>query len=212
MNSMRQLGTALLYAAISVVLVVGGLSLALAEGGLNNPRSTPRPSPTLFSTSAPATQISATAPLPPSATPQIVYISATPMGAATQPMLATPTATATLRLYPTATRSYYPTPVHCGPYYGWVRSYVVQQGDTLFHISQLYRTTVTALQIANCLPGTVIYPGQLLWVPNVPTSTPGVTLIPTFPTDTAVPTEPLTLTPAPYFTETAAPTSTTPGP
>jgi hypothetical protein len=132
-------------------------------------------------------------------------VTATPPSTATaQPSLAA--ATATLHIYPTSTtRVYYPTPVRCGPYYGWIKSYRVQPGDTLYHISTLYQTTVTALQTANCLPGTFIYPGELLWVPNVPTITPGATIIPTFATPT---TELPTLTPIPYFTETAAPTVT----
>ncbi len=213
MNSMRQLGTALFYALVSVVLVIGGLSLAMAEGGLNAPRPTAKPSPTLFATETSAAQANPTSVVPASATPQIVYVTGTqpftatqPLALTTQPLVTAPTAT--LRIYPTSTtRIYYPTPVRCGPYYGWIKAYTVQQGDTLYHISMLYQTTVNALQIANCLPGTFIYPGELLWVPNVPTITPGATIIPTFPSSTSVPTEPLTSTPLP-FTETVAPTIT----
>jgi hypothetical protein len=213
MNSMRQLGTALLYALVSVVLVVGGLSLALTEGGISAPRPTAKPSPTLFTSSTPEALSSPTAPFAGSPTPLVVSVTATQPIATTQPVTATTqpvlsaTPTATLRLYPTATTRYNPTPVRCGPYYGWIKSYTVQQGDTLYHISTLYQTTVSALQVANCLQGTFIYPGELLWVPNVPTITPGATIIPTFASPT---TELPTLTPIPYFTETAtiAPTPT----
>ncbi len=202
MNSMRQLGTALFYALVSVVLVVGGLSLALAEGKGNVSSPTAEPSPTLFASGTPEALANSTEPVPVSSTPQIVYVTATEAFTATQrfPSIAAPTATQYVYVYPTATtRVVYPTPVHCGPYYGWIKAYTVQQGDTLFHISTLYHTTVTALQVANCLPGTFIYPGQLLWVPNVPTITPGVTVIPTFPTATdLLPTE----TSTPPFTET----------
>ena len=205
MNSMRQLGTALFYALVSVVLVVGGLSLALAEGGINAAHPTAKPSPTLYASSTPIPQSSPTAPSTSSSTPQIVYVTETqPFSATSQPAISTATATLRVVVFPTSTaRGYYPTPVRCGPYYGWIKGYTVQQGDTLFHISTLYQTTVTALQAANCLQGTFIYPGELLWVPNVPTITPGATIIPTFATPT---TELPTLTPIPYFTETAAPT------
>ncbi len=211
MNSMRQLGTALFYALVSVVLVVGGLSLALAEGGINAPRPTAKPSPTLFSSSTPETPVSPTVPVAASSTPQIVYVTATQSFTATQlfPSIAAPSATQYVYLYPTATiRVYYPTPVHCGPYYGWIKGYTVQQGDTLYHISTLYQTTVTALQVANCLPGTFIYPGELLWVPNVPTITPGATIIPTFPTSTTEAPPTVTDTPMPSPTDTAVPSPT----
>lgn len=215
MNSLRQLGTGLLYAVVSVVLVVGGLSLALAEGGSGSGSPTLQPSPTLLvptnsqssiatpimPTAAPASSATSQAPAA-TATPQALVITATPI------ILPSPTSRPYASPRPTSTRAFYPTPFHCGPYSGWVLSYTVQPGDTLFHIATLYRTTVSALQIANCIPGTLILPGERLWVPNVPTVTPGVTVIPTFPTLTAVPTEPLTLTPLPYYTETAVPSNT----
>lgn len=63
----------------------------------------------------------------------------------------------------------------CGSHSGWIQ-YTVQAGDTLFKISQLYRTTVSQLQQANCLgSSSTIFVGQKLWVPNVSTSTPAVT-------------------------------------
>jgi LysM repeat protein len=208
MNSVRQLGSGLVYAVVSVVLVVGGLSLALAEGTVNAPPPSAKPSPTLFLPSAtvPPAVSTATeeAAVAASSTPQVLTITTAP--AATQKIIvASPTAS--LRPLPTSTRAFYPTAVHCGPYSGWVKNYVVQPGDTLYHISTLYRTTVNALQAANCQQNTIIVPGELLWVPNVATSTPGVTIIPTF----ATPTETLTpppATPIPALSETATPTPT----
>ncbi len=219
MSSMRQLGSGLLYALVSVVLVVGGLSLALAEGGINAPPtglpSSTSPVPSAGSTAAPGpTPIPSVAP---SATVQVVIPTAT--GVVIVPsataIVIVPSATGyvqpapSLRPVASSTRPVYATAISCGPYYGWIRNYTVQPGDTLFHIATLYRTTVSALQVANCKSTAIIFPGEHLWVPNVPTITPGVTLIPTFATSTPVPTEPLTLTPVPsYFTETAIPTET----
>jgi hypothetical protein len=210
MNSMRQLGTALFYALVSVVLVVGGLSLAMAEGGLKASSATAQPSPTLSASSTPQPLSSPTGPSAASPTPLVASatqpIVVTQLVTATaQPGTSTSAAIATVYTYPTSTsRVYYPpTPKRCGPYYGWIKAYTVQQGDTLYHISTLYRTTVTELQVANCLAGTFIYPGELLWVPNVPTVTPGVTLIPTFDTPTTEPSS----TPEPP-TESVPPTAT----
>jgi LysM domain-containing protein len=209
MSSLRQLGSGLLYAVVSVVLVVGGLSLALAEAGPGAPPPTSLPGitplpPTLTATSTLIVpSLTATSNVVP-ATPQIILVTATPFSASPTAYVR-PASTSTFRPYPTA--------VSCGPYYGWVRAYTVQPGDTLFHISTLYRTTVGAVQTANCLNTTMIFPGQRLWVPNLPTITPGITLIPTFPTSTPFPSDTPTSPVPPYYTETAVPSPTdTPNP
>ena len=107
------------------------------------------------------------------------------------------------------------TAVPCGPFAGWVRAYIVQPGDNLFRISLAYGTTVAQLQRANCMgSSTTIFVGQRLWVPNVPTRTPGITSIPDFPTDTPSQTDTPTATTeappteTPTVTATQIPTST----
>ncbi len=222
MNFVRQLGSGLFYALVSVVLVVGGLSLALAENNGTLPSAlTPSPDKTVGFQIVPTT-FSPTPTVTATITPYIVNPS--PSATTEYPTAYYPTA-----YIPTAypTTYYYYPPVFftntasysCGPYAGWIRGYTVQPGDTLYRIATIYRTTLSALERANCKFGSnpTIYPGERLWVPNVPTVTPGATVIPTFPTATnipgfstatEIPTEPLTLTPLPY-TETALPTSTT---
>ena len=206
MNSARQLGSGLLYALISVVLVVGGLSLALAEGG-PGARATGVPTLTVPATSSTTLGLTLTpTPVALSATPSVTALTVTPTASPTATMI-TPSATAYVYVQPSATfrpaasstRPAYATSFPCGPYYGWVRNYIVRPGDTLFRIATLYGTTVNALQIANCKPTAVIFAGERLWVPNIATITPGVTFvpIPTFATSTPFPTEPLTLTPFP---------------
>jgi len=82
---------------------------------------------------------------------------------------------------PTATR------IPCGPPAGWVIIYV-QQGDTLFRLSQAYGITVTQLQLANCMgSSTVLRLGQSLYAPPWAPLTP-IPTIPLGPTDTYVPT------------------------
>ncbi|HKY54926.1 MAG TPA: LysM peptidoglycan-binding domain-containing protein [Anaerolineales bacterium] len=75
------------------------------------------------------------------------------------------------------------TPVPCGPFTGWVRTYIVRPGDNLFRIGLSYGVTVTQLQRANCMGSSItIFVGQRLWVPNIPTRTPGITIVPPSPT------------------------------
>jgi hypothetical protein len=213
MNFVRQMGSGLFYALVSVVIVVGGLSLALAENNGTLPLApTPSPSETVKFQIVPTT-FSPTPTVTATITPYIVNPS--PSATTGYPTAYYPTA-----YYPTAYPTLYYPPIYftntpsysCGPFAGWIRGYTVQPGDTLYRIATIYRTTLPAMERANCKFGSnpTIYPGERLWVPNVPTVMPGATFIPTlvFSTATEFPTEPLTLTPLPY-TETVIPSSAT---
>ncbi len=93
----------------------------------------------------------------------------------------------------------------CGPPVGWV-TYVIRPGDTLYRLALAFRTTVTQLQIANCMgSSTLLIVGNTLYVPNVPTSTSSPIASP-YPTWTSS----LTFTPTPSFTPsfTAPPSQT----
>ena len=89
---------------------------------------------------------------------------------------------------------------------GWVRSYVVKPGDTLYSIAVNHYTTLALLKAVNCRAGDAIYPGDVLWVPNVPTRTPPPSPLPGV-TVTPYPTDPLTETALP-FTATPQPSAT----
>jgi LysM repeat protein len=93
------------------------------------------------------------------------------------------------------------TPVICIPgAIGWAKNYMVRPGDTVYAIATNHYTSAGVLRAVNCRIGDLIFPGEMLWVPNVatrtpyPTPMPGNTVIPT-----TRPTEPLP------FTETALP-------
>jgi LysM repeat protein len=110
---------------------------------------------------------------------------------------------------PTATPPPHPTATapSCGPFPGWVK-HTVRPGENLYRLSLAYRVSVALLQRANCLPNTLIYAGERLWVPNVPTSTPVWTATP-IPSATPTPTTPAaTATATPTASPTAAATGT----
>ena len=102
---------------------------------------------------------------------------------------------------------------------GWINSYIVKAGDTIYAIALNHYSTAGLLKSVNCLSTDLIRTGEVLWVPNVATRTPFPTPLPgstvtTAPTqlltETALPytaTTVLTITPIP---PTATPTSTVP--
>lgn len=234
MRAALRLGGGLFYAIVSIVLVVGGLSLALAESYTTpHPTATldlPHILQTLVSTQLagpskiPSLPLAPTStPLPPTNCPPpsgwylvnvqpgdtltglAVRYKTTPAQLSQANCLLTNSLVPGYGIYvPPASAS---SPIPCGPLYGWMQSYLVQPGDTLFHIATLYGTSVGELQRANCIFTTSIYAGETLWVPNSPTITPGITVIPDFGTQTEVPTLPLTSTSLPY-TATYIPTNT----
>jgi len=118
----------------------------------------------------------------------------------------TPSPSKTADFISTSTNSLAPTTTDsiCTPPEGWV-SYTVEPNDTLFQIGLDFGVTVAELQEANCLGlSEVIYTGQIIYVPNIPTRTPQRFTSRT-PTRTATPTkrnEPHTKTPIPDSTNT----------
>lgn len=244
MQAARQLGGGLIYGLVSLILVVGGLSLALAEtappANLTPTSGLPAAPQTLTPTqpgpteAATLTALPTQTPLPPTNCPPppgwtlvSVQPGDTPENLAARynttaeqivqsNCLLTSSLAVGYGIYvPYTPPQSQPTAVIlCGPIPGWVRSYTVQPGDHLFRIAIQYGTTTANIQRANCITNPNNIPvGLRLWVPNVATITPGVTIIPEFGTltptggETEVPTEPLTLTPLPY-TMTAVPTAT----
>lgn len=205
MQAVRQIGSGILYGLVSVTLVVGGLSLALAE---SYTAASPTPTaslpivpqtltstqtgPTAFPSSTPSPTAT---PLPPTNCPPPagwILISVQPydtLESLAARFRVTPDQLAQANCLPTDNLEpgyniYVPLPstalpVSCSAPLGWVRAYIIQPGDTLYHIAALYGTSFSELQRANCLFTTVIMPGNLLWVPNIPVITP-MAIIPNF--------------------------------
>lgn len=245
MQALRQMGGGVLIAIISLLLVVGGISLSLAE--TNPPQPTPTSLPPIIVTSlvlstAPPIIINTieaptltVAPILPSATLAAPVVCNPPAGWLQIVVNANDTLYTIAERYKTTAEIlsannclnntipaagsllYVPpvptvTVIPCGAPVGWIKAYSVQPGDNLYRISLLYRTTVPQLQRANCMGTSItIFTGQLLWVPNVPTSTPGITVIPTVttPTFTPLPTSTFIVTESPVPTNTNVPATAT---
>ena len=153
MQALRQLGAGVIVAIFSVILVIGGIFLSLAE---------------TLPTPATPTQIPPTFPLSfPTPTATIVTI--------------LPSETPTETILPSETASVLPfitsiAPTSCTPPSGWIRV-TVATGDTVYSLAQRYKTSAENLSAANCLTAVEVPAGYILYVPPVPT----VTVIPCGP-------------------------------
>jgi LysM repeat protein len=158
MKTLRQVSLAFLIALVSLGLILGSFSLSLAEGGLTG-------------------QVTATQTQPPTGTATLqpvtpLVASATPSETPTPGLISSLTPSLTSSLSPTWTASLPASPTTCPHPAGWL-PYVVQSGDTLTKIATRYRTSVAALQQANCLLATdAVLPGMVIYVPPLATQTP----------------------------------------
>jgi len=259
MKALRQMGSGFIIGTISLLLVIGGISLSLAETSAPSVPPTPSPISTTFAvefasplpsfTLPPAiptnTQVLVSSPttfvqptsctIPAGWIPITVGVNDTIYSIAERYKTTADnldTSNCLNNILPVAGSVLYVPPVPtvtvipCGPPSSWIKAHSVKAGENLYRISLLYRTTVAQLQSANCMgSSTIIHVGQLLWVPNVPTSTPGITITAintatstvnfSTPTNTATntpdfstPTATFIVTSSPVPTATTAPTQT----
>lgn len=156
MQALRQLGVGVLIAIASVVLVVGGIFLSLAE-------SLPAP--------ATPTQIPPTLPLS-FPTPTATITSVVLTAATTETASPSPT---------TGLQATTAVAAPCIPPSGWIRV-SASSSDTIYALAQRYKTTAENLGTANCLTSFDLPVGFALYVPPVPT----VTIVPCGPPGTWV--------------------------
>jgi LysM repeat protein len=143
MQTLRQLGVGVIVAIFSVILVIGGIFLSLAE--TLPPPATLTQIPPTFPESFP--------------TPTGTLETATGMPTETQTQL------------PTMTASLAPgSPTSCTPPSGWILV-TTGSGDTVYELAQRYKTTAENLNAANCLTSAELPAGLALYVPSVPTVT-----------------------------------------
>lgn len=152
MQALRQMGSGFIVGAVSLILVLGGISLALAETSAPALPPTPSPIPTLFSVefASPAPINTLPALLP---TDTFVPFTETATLAIILPTLQLPT----LQL-----------PAACPQPAGWA-PIIVGANDTLYSIAQQYNTSVEELNTKNCLNFQNPAPGRMIYVPAVPT-------------------------------------------
>jgi len=142
MQALRQVGGGVFIAILSIILVIGGISLALAESA-----------PPVLDTPTP---------IPPTLE-LFPIVSITPFT-----VIQTGTATTTATLAPAPTQP--PVlPTVCTPPGGWVRI-LVGAGDTIYSLAQRYNTSEDALKNSNCLSSVELQAGSALYVPFVPTA------------------------------------------
>jgi len=202
MQTLRQIGGSILLALFSVALVIGGISLALAESyvpDIPTPTETQAQALSFNSpTSQPLVLVTETFPVP---SQTIAPPTSCPPPASWIPITIQPgddLVTLALRhqstpenllvancLFstdlPTGSIIYVPsiptkTTVPCGPPIGWIR-YTVQAGNTMYSLSQAYGVSISQIQFANCMSPNQynLATGQSIWVPNVVTRTPRAT-------------------------------------
>jgi LysM repeat protein len=140
MKALRQMGSGFIIGAISLLLVIGGISLSLAETSAPSLPPTPSPIPTAFA-------VEFASPFPSPTLPPAIPTD-TPL----------PTPSATLAQ----------VSVTCTPPNNWI-SVAVGANDTLYTIAQRYNTTVEELNEKNCLNFSNPAPGRVIYVPAVPT-------------------------------------------
>jgi LysM repeat protein len=148
MQSLRQLGGGVIIAIVSVILVIGGISLALAE--TLPPQATPTLVPATISLNFPTATF----------TPSLVFPE-TATTSATLPVTPTDIPTATVF----ATNTLF-VQASCNKPAGWI-PVAVTTSDTIYSMAQRYRTTPENLGTANCLSSYDVPVGYVIYVPPV---------------------------------------------
>ena len=199
MGTLREIGGGLLLALFSAALVIGGISLALAENHKPEIPEVPTETQVLIQILNSPTPV----------TPKTITATIT-INPSSTPIATNPSASPTPYVSPTSSK----TRVPCGPPSGWVR-YTVQAGNTMYSLSHAYGVSISQLQRANCMSSGQynLTTGQTIWVPNVITRTPRASATPSltpvsiiFPTIT----KPATITPTPTQTGTSTTAPTVP--
>lgn len=128
----------------------------------------------------------------------VVYLPAKPATATFTPTEPALIATGTWTMTPIASAT---TGVFSCPYPSWWIKYIVKEGDTFSKLGRLYQVTADELMLRNCRTSDFLLPGEVIYVPDVPTITPT-------PSVTPRPTKTWTPTSTPTLTKTATPSHT----
>ena len=193
MRAVREMIGGISLAILAAVTVIGGLWVAVSEGGQGLAQATAvvaatvtagpvRPSATAGQPASPTPLQAATglASLAPTLRPTVT-LNPSQAATGTLPPTRTPTASPTPTPTSSATQTSPPpptitprvsavSPAPCIPPPAWVK-YIVAPGDTLFQLSLRFGVSPHQLQTANCLADADIKFGQTLFVPFVASAT-----------------------------------------
>ena len=178
MDSLRQFGTGILLAVISVVLILGGFSLAMVEGKV---ASSTVPTPTFVLAIAPGLPTLPAQPLSDTVTPASqetatsTQIPDLPVSSSTLNPFGTPTALVSFGFTPTVL-VYFPTVANCTAHAGYV-AIIVKLYDTISSLALTYNMTQAAILQANCLTSEQLQVGSVLYV--LPRAAPTYSVAPT---------------------------------
>jgi LysM repeat protein len=153
MEHLRQVSSGFLFAILSIIVVLGGFSLASIEGGR-------------FVT----VQLS-TATLPVIALAPTSFSTIPVLTEPVQPTssdLASGSPTVSVTSLPSITPP--PTSASCAPPPGWV-AVLVQSSDSVALLAQAYQTSPTSIKNGNCLISDQLMSGSVLYLPALPTAT-----------------------------------------
>ncbi|MBT3337991.1 MAG: LysM peptidoglycan-binding domain-containing protein [Anaerolineae bacterium] len=138
MQALRQLGASVLFAAVSFSIILGGLTMALAEKRINEP------APTITETSLPTRDAHA---------PSFTVTPAAPGLLPSFTPISSPLPTAII-----------PDPAACAIPNGWT-AYFVQINDTLESVAAAYNIPPATLQEKNCLISASLISDTRIYVP-----------------------------------------------
>ena len=142
MQALRQLGGGIIIAIVSVALVIGGISLAIAES----------------------------APAPSSQEPVVIFTLTSQLNFFTPTVFSIPTFFETPFASASQTPSLTsppPPPTLCPPPPNGWSQIIVGINDTIYTLAQRYATTEDALKNANCLSSVELQAGSVIYVPPV---------------------------------------------
>jgi len=187
-GDLKRLIGSLAITLLSVSMLVGGFLLSQANkpvavssptleaiATVVEPSVTPTPSLASTATTIPATATATPTDLPPTDVPTSEP-TATPVPPTPTQIPSTPT-----QIPPTMTAQVsqpLPQPTRCALRTDWC-TYTVNKGETLFSLSRRCNSTVAVVQQANCMAGSSIYAGQIIYLPcqalqptSLPTAVP----------------------------------------
>jgi LysM repeat protein len=153
MEPLKQVSSGFLFAILSIIVVLGGFSLASIEGGRF----------VTIQVSTATLPVIAIAPTSFSTIPVL-----TEPGQPTSSDLVTGSPTVIVTSLPSITPP--PTSASCVPPPGWA-AVLVQSSDSLAMLAQAYQTSPTSIKNGNCLISDQLMSGSVLYLPALPTAT-----------------------------------------